>query len=513
LFKQPEDTGTRVVFNTGILYIKMFFTIAASLYTVRLLLDALGTSDYGIYTLIAGVISLLSFLNGAMTVSTQRYLSFHQGTGDVQMQRKVFNNSWILHVGIGLLVSVGLLITMPFLFNGFLNIDADRISIAKDLYYFVLISLFFTIISVPFTASLNAHENMLWSAIVLILQSFLKLLIAISLYNFVETDRLFYYGLLMAGVSVISFLLYAIFCLKKYKECSITQFEIDKPLIKELGSFAGWNLYTNLCYVLNTQGSNIIFNLFFGTRVNAAYGIAFQVNGQMKNLSRSLLQALNPQIMISEGLNDRQRTIRISMLASKFGFFLMAIFAIPCIFEMPALLKIWLKDVPEYTTIFSSYFLIATLINQLTVGISPAIQAIGRIRNFQLIIGSVALINLPIAYFLLTIGQPASSVLVIIVLIEIITGILKIVLFERNCEISFTEYFKSVVMKMILPTIINCMLIYVATTLVFSSLQIIPAFTISFVCFPVLFYLLGFNKIEKGLIITLIKKIWQRLNI
>lgn len=484
----------------------MLITMVISLFSVRLVLNALGAVDYGIFTLIAGIISILSFLNAAMTVSTQRYLSFHQGTGNSEMQKKVFTNSWILHVGIGFVVVALLAILMLFLFDGFLNITADRISTAKMIYYFMMVSVFFAMISTPFTASLDSHENMLWIAVVTIVQSFLRLLIAFSLFYFVEADRLFYYGLLIAGTSVVSFMLYAVFCLKNYEECSVKSFMVDKPLMKELAGFAGWNLYSNICYLLNTQGVNLILNLFFGTIVNAAYGIALQVNGQLKNLSLSLLKALNPQIMKSEGMNDRQRMLRVSMMASKFGFFLMAIFAIPSIFEMSVILKFWLKNVPENTIIFCSYFLLATLINQLTIGISPAIQAVGRIKNFQIIIGTVALLYLPLSYLLLMLGQPASSVFVLLVIFEIITGLIKIAFLKINCEIPANEYLKTVVAKMIFPALLICALIYLATIGINSNKQIIITFAISLTVFPVLFYFFGLNDFEKKNIKILLKK-------
>lgn len=237
------NAANKVALNTGILYAKMLITIGISLYSTRLVLNYLGESDFGVFNLIAGVIAMLAFLNAAMTTSTQRYLSFHQGTGDFEMQKKVFANSWILHILIGIIVVIALEgIAPPFLFNGFLNISPDRISAAKAVYQFMTASVFFTIIAVPFTASLNAHENMLWISIVLIIESIFKLLIAISLAYFIQTERLIYYGFFTAIIAFVSFLLYGIYCLKKYKECIVTNYQIDKSLMKEIGSFAGWSL-------------------------------------------------------------------------------------------------------------------------------------------------------------------------------------------------------------------------------------------------------------------------------
>ncbi|MCI9846282.1 oligosaccharide flippase family protein [Flavobacterium pectinovorum] len=505
--EQQKSTSIRVALNTGVLYARMLISMGISFYSVRLVLNALGTADFGLFNLITGVIVMFTFLNAAMTTSTQRYLSFHQGTGDLDMQVKVFANSWILHIIIGFVIVAVLLALSPFFFDGFLNIPVDRVSTAKSIYYFLAGSMFFTVVTVPFTALLNAHENMLWLAVVMVIESFLKLVVAFSLTWFAEEDRLFFYGFLMAGVTIVSFLLYAIFCLKKYNECSIRSFAVDKILMKELGSFAGWNLFANICYVLNTQGINVLLNVFFGIIVNAAYGIANQVNGQVRGLSFTLLQALNPQIMKSEGMNNRERMLRTAMWATKLGFFLVAFFAIPLIFQMSVVLKFWLKNVPEHTDVFCSLFLIATLINQLTVGITPAIQAMGNIKNFQITIGSVALLTLPICYLSLKYGgMPTSFVFVVIVAVEIITGFLKIVILKKQSGVQISEYLKSVI-KMVIPICITCAIVYLATNWIHSDIRIVLTLAISFILFPVVFYFIGLDSVEKNQIVALIQRL------
>ncbi|WP_417940013.1 oligosaccharide flippase family protein [Flavobacterium sp. RS13.1] len=506
--QQKKSTSIQVALNTGVLYARMLISMGISFYSVRLVLNALGAADFGLFNLITGVIAMFAFLNAAMTTSTQRYLSFYQGAGDLGMQVKVFANSWILHIIIGLIIVIVLLALSPFFFDGFLNIPIDRVSTAKSIYYFLAASMFFTVVTVPFTALLNAHENMLWLAVVMIIESFLKLVVAFSLTWFAEEDRLFFYGFLMVGVTIVSFVLYAIFCFKKYKECSIRRFAVDKVLLKELGSFAGWNLFANICYVLNTQGINVLLNVFFGIMVNAAYGIANQVNGQVRGLSFTLLQALNPQIMKSEGMNNRQRTLTTAMWATKLGFFLVSFFAIPLIFQMPVVLKFWLKNVPENTDVFCSLFLIATLINQLTVGITPAIQAMGNIKKFQITIGSVALLTLPICYLSLKYGGMSTTfVFVVIVTVEIITGFLKIVILKKQSGVPISEYLKSVI-KMVIPICITCALVYLATNWIqHSGIRFVLTLAISFILFPVVFYFIGLETVEKNQIVVLMQRL------
>jgi len=502
--------ANRVILNTGILYAKMLITMGISLYSIRLVLNTLGESDYGIFNLIAGVIAMLSFLNAAMTTSTQRYLSFHQGTKDIEMQKKIFANSWILHIAIGVIVFVLLLALVPFLFRGFLNIPSDRISTAKTIYYFMSVSMFFTIISVPFTASLNARENMLWIAIVNTIESIIKLGIALSLLWFIQSERLVAYGVLMAALSVIVFFLYAVYCLKRYSECNIKNYQVDKFLIKELGSFAGWNMFGALCGVARTQGLAVILNLFFGTVINAVYGIANQLSGQLSFFSQTMLRAINPQIMISEGINDRQRTLRLSMMASKFGFFLLAFFAIPCIFEMPVILKIWLKNVPENTVLFCSLVLIAMMINQLTIGLQSAFQAIGKIKVYQSIVGSILLFNLPIAYILLKTGLPSYSVLLSFICMEFTACLFRLFLLKKIAGLSIREYIEKVLLKEMIPTSMMVLTCWIITNYMNFEFRFLVTGIISVVIFSGFIYLTGLCTDEKCLVNNLVKKVIKR---
>ena len=511
MLKQPQQASTRVVMNTGILYAKMLITMGITLYSTRLVLNALGASDYGIFNLIAGVIAMLSFLNAAMTVSTQRYLNFHQGTGNFEMQKKIFTNSWVLHIGIGLVVVVLLLALAPFLFDGFLNIPADRIPTAKMLYYFMSISVFFTIISVPFTASLNAHENMLWIAIVNIIESVFKLAIALSLAWFIQSERLIVYGILMAILSLISLSLYAVYCLRKYSECSVRNYQIDKLLIKEIGGFVGWNLLGSFSNVGRTQGLAIVLNVFFGTVINAAYGIANQVAGQLNFFSQTMLRALNPQIMKSEGMNDRQRMLRLSMMASKFGFFLLAFIAIPCIFEMPTILKLWLKNVPDNTVVFCNLILIGTLIMQLTVGIPSMMQSVGKIKFYTLAVGGMMFLNLPIAIAFLMIGLPAYSVLISFIFTESIIVFLRLFFAKKIADLSIKEYVYRVFIKELLPIITSIITCWIIIHFLNFNFRFLFTISVSVLVFAISIYFTGLCADEKVLVNNMLKKAFKKI--
>lgn len=496
----------KVIKNTGILYTRMLLTIGISLYTTRVILEALGVEDYGIYNLVAGVINMLSFLNAAMTTSTQRYFSFYLGKGNSSNQSKVFSNSLLLHIIVGIIIFLILQLLGLVLFDNFLNIPESKIDAAKNIYLIMGITTFFTIISTPFSASLIAHENMFWVAIVNVIEVVLKLCIALMLFTSIN-NSLQVYTISIAVISAISLSLYSIVCFNKYQECSWRIWQnIDYKLIKELSLFAGWNLFGAACGIARIQGLAIILNLFFGAKINAAYGLANQVAGQLTFFSVSMLQALNPQIMQSEGAGDRKRMLKLSMMGSKFSFFLLSFIAIPVIFEMPAILKIWLKVVPDYTIDFCSLILIGIMSNQLTIGLQSAFQATGKIKIYQISVGSLILLNLPIAYFLLKLNFHPNYVLISFIGIELLACIFRVYLLNILGGLSIEEYIKRVLFKEIIPTLSTIITCYVITAYLHFTNRFVLTLIASIAVFVLTIYIAGLCEDESAVIKNFIKK-------
>lgn len=505
------NAANRVAANTLILYGRMLLTMGITLYSTRLVLNALGSTDYGIYNLVAGIIVMLSFLNTAMATSSQRYLSFHQGRKDLQKQKEVFTNSFFLHIVIGILIVIGLETAGLFLFDGFLNIPADRIESARIIYHYMAITVFFTVITVPFNGLLTAHENMLWVAFVNIVETLLKLGIALFLYT-LSSDRLVVYGILTASIVVVSFIMYSVFCFKKYPECTFKG--VMKPeagFVKELAGFAGWNLFGALCSMGRNQGLALILNLFFGAVINAAYGIANQVNSQLLFLSRTMLRALNPQIMKSEGAGDRARVIKLSVMASKFSFFLLSAIGLPVIFEMKDILEFWLGEVPDYTVIFCQLIIIGAIINQLSVGLQSAILAVGDIKFYHIMIGSVMLLNLPLSYVILNyFNAPPYIVLVTYVIIESIASVLRVYIAEKKASFTFHTFLNKIVLRVILPLIIMLIGNFLFITSFHFYLRFLVTIVFSSIVYSLLFYLISFEKEEKKLVQNIVEKIRNR---
>ncbi len=488
----------KVILNTGILYGRMLLTVGISLFSTRIILNALGSTEFGIFNLLGGVIAVLSILNTAMATSTQRFLSFYQGRGDLDKQKDVFRHSLVIHIGISVLV-VGIIeLAGPFLFDGFLNISPENIPAARAVYHFMAGSVFFTIMSVPFSGVLIAHENMFWVAFVAVVETLLKLGVALLL-MVLERDKLIAYGFFTCCISIISCILSVAFCLRKYDECSFRNLlPVNKRLLKELSSFAGWNLFGSLSGVSRDHGFAILLNIFFGTIVNAAYGIAIQISSQLTFFSTAMIRALVPQIVKSEGAGDRQRMLRLSMMASKFGFFLLVVIAVPCIFEMEAILRFWLHKVPENTQIFCSLLLVSIMINHLTIGLQSALQATGRIRVYQLLVSMIVISNLPVAYFLLKSNLPVYYPLAAFSVVEMVACATRLLLLKKIAGLSIRQFLSRVIGKEVVPVMTICLVCFLVT----RYNNILPFRFIltglSSVCiFPIVVFFAGLCKDEK----------------
>lgn len=506
------NATNRVVLNTSFLYAKMLISMFIALYSTRIVLNALGINDFGIFNLVAGVIAMLSFLNAAMAVSTQRYISYYIGAKDEGKLNSVFKSSVILHLVIGVIVIIVLEAAGYFLFNGFLNIAPERTPSAMLVYHFMVISTFFTINAVPYDAAIIAHENFSFDAIVGVLESILKLAIAIAL-TFSLSDRLILYGVLMAVLTISIRVTKSIYCYTKFSECkTYRKASFDLKLIKEMFSFSGWNMFGALCGMGRNQGIAIILNLFFGTVVNAAYGIAYQVNAQLASFSSNMLKALNPQIIKSEGSGNRQRMLHLSLLASKLGFFLLAFFAMPLIFEMPFVLKLWLKNVPEHTIIFCQLILVMSLTNQLTIGSYTALQATGKIKIYQPVTGSLLLLNIPVSWGLLKLGNPPHIVLVSMIVIEILASGSKLFFWITVAGLKLSNYINKVIIPVLLPTSGSLLLIgllYINTGVSSTIFSLVLFCALWAAVYIILIYYLGTGKQEKELIRNFLRKKFQ----
>ena len=339
------STHTRVIRNTGYLYVKMIFTMFTSLYSTRLILSSLGASDFGLFNVLGGAIAMLGFLNSTMANATQRFMSYAEGEELLDKKRTIFNVSFILHIVIAIITVLLLLVAMYPLFNGVLTIDTGRKTAAIIVYFSLIFSTVLTIINVPYDAVMNAHENMLYYSIVGIFESLLKLIVA-YICVYISCDKLVIYGILMASIPLITLSIMKVYCHRHYEECIIApRIYWDRAIFKQISSYFGWNFLTAFSSLFSIQGVGLVLNHFFGSILNAAQGIASQVNGAVSNFSGNMMKALNPVITKSAGSKNFDIMNNAVLAGCKFSALLTMIFGIPLSLEINYVLSVWLKDV------------------------------------------------------------------------------------------------------------------------------------------------------------------------
>ena len=506
-------TSERIFKNTVFLYVKMGITVFISLYTTRLILNALGASDFGIFGVVGGVITMLGFLNGAMANATQRFMSYSQGQGNQDRQRYIFNNSLVLHWGIAIIVGLLLELAALLFFNGILNIEPSRIEAAKWIYHFMVISTIFTIVSVPYDAAINAHENMLYYSIVGILESILKLVIALYVvYTFY--DKLITYGLLMAVLAIFLLIIKQLYCQSKYTECKIRiKGYISKDVIKELTGFAGWNFIGTAGTLLGNCGGNVVVNHFFGTSINAAQNVGAQLRGQMLTFSNNMLKALTPVIVKKEGAGDHQAMLKFSLTGSKLSFLIFALFAIPFIVETPFILKVWLKNVPGWAVCFSRFQMIIALMEQLTITLGTTISATGKIKEINVFSSIARLVPLFLYVLIFALGaQPYWQYVIILLNFGLIINGFTIYQCKKHCGLSVNLFCKTVLYPCCFCSIVSFM-IGIIPTLLYNEgwLRLILSISLIFVVYLLLAYFIGLNSEEKKMISNLFNKLIKKI--
>lgn len=499
------NNASRVVINTTAQYIRIIINICLSLYSTRLVLSALGVVDYGIYTLVAGVIALISFMVNAMVVTTQRYMSYYYSQNNIEKLKEIFCSSIILHVLFGVLVAVLIETVGVFLFNGFFNIAPERMHTAYSIYHWMTVMLFISFIAAPFRALLISHENIVYISIIDIIDGVLKLLIAFLILR-VDTDKLLLYVILLFCVQLFNLFAFAVFDYSKYEECIVPCKHYIRPeYIREISSFAGWTIYGIGCHTGRTQGFSIILNKFFSLAVNAAFGIALQLSGAINQLSSSLMNAMNPQIVKSEGCGNRERMLRLSEMESKFCYFLIALVSIPCIVEMPAILEAWLDDVPEHAVFFCRFILLTTLADQLTCGLITANQAIGNVKQYSLVINSIKLFSLVPILISLLLGGGLYYCMVFYVGMELVCAISRLPFIRKTGGLSIRGFIKRVFLMEIIPTIVISLTPILFTNIYEAPYRFIITVIVTFILGSLSILLTGLCHDEKDIMYNVLK--------
>ena len=501
-YRQFENSGRRVVFNTAIMYVQFVLNVLIGLISVRLILKALGQSDYGLYDVIAGVISLFSFITASLAQSTMRFISVGLGAGGTKESADIYSASFWLHFIISLIICL-LLEIVAFAFGGSLNIPSERMSTAIIVFHCMVISLFFNINISPLNALVSSCENFLFISILAIIDSVLKLCIAISLL-YTAFDKLLLYGVLMMLVSVFNYFVYFVYSKKKYP----LLFYIvrpDIPRIKSLTGFVGWTLLDTFSSTINRQGYAIMFNKFFGTVMNTSFALSRQLEGQVFTISAGVVNSMKPQILKSYGNDDVDRMYRLSLTAGKFGLYMMSLVCIPLIVMMPDVLHLWLSDYPSDTIIFSRLLIGACMMEQITRGLVYANQASGDIKWFSLIVSSLRILALPVSIVFLLLGYDAWVAILLFFIFESIGSLSRVFILSKISDFKPSLFFKDVVFDVAIPLAVSflfCTMIYPLGTGITWMLIVI---LLTVVLFVILIFIVGLTCEEKVFLTSLIK--------
>ena len=448
----PEQISNnkRIAKNTLILYFRMGITLIVSLYTSRVILAALGVEDYGIYNVVGGVVALLNIISGSMTAATGRFLSYELGRGQDNQLNETFSTLLNVHIMIGVVVLIlGEVLGMWFLENK-LNIPPDRIEASIWVLQFSLLSFFFTVINVPYSASVVSHEEMGVFAYISIFEVIAKLAVAFIL-TYTQHDRLIVYALLLAVVSIITQFVYYIYC-RKFDECRF-RIVFDTSLIKNIVSFIGWAFLGNASVVIKNQGVTVLLNMFFGPVVNAAQGVANQVESISSRFVYSYMMAANPQIIKLYSADEKPLMHNLIFRSSKFSAFLLLLLLSPVVLNIDLLLGLWLKEVPDHSSAFVVLTLIYAFLDTLTAPLVTGVLSTAKIKRYELLITFSYLAMVAVIYACFKLGMAAEVAFIVSILCKLV--VLFILLFESNklYDLPLGAYLKRVVVPVFLPLV------------------------------------------------------------
>lgn len=450
------NNSNRIILNSVYIYIGVIISTFVSLFSVPILLKNLGTNDYGLYSLVAGVIAMLSFVKSSMIVTVQRFLNVAFGANDFRKANKIYSVSVLLYYTVAIVIVILIELLGPLVSEGYLNIENNRISAAIFLFQVLVISTFFTTISVPYDALFNVYEDMWLFSFFNAIESLLRLVLAIILGYIFSYDRLVVYAIGIAVIGVLIFISKCIICKRKYHEIHFVHIEKrDLSIAIEIFSFIGWNLYSTLAKMFSTQGFAVVLNLSMGTVVNAAYGIANQVNGCLQHFTSSIEKAFNPQIMKSEGMNERGRVVKMAVLSTKYCAWIYSLFAIPLLVSLQFIFSVWLKTPPDHSIVFTRIVVAASMISMLSSGISSIFYAIGIVKNYLLCLGTILIAMVFVGYGIMKSGLPVEWVVSLFIIIEFILMFVRLYYANKYVAYSINNYLKQIIwpyLKVAFPT-------------------------------------------------------------
>lgn len=501
-----SDNNARIAKNTLMLYIRMFVTLIVGLFTSRVILDALGIEDYGIYNLVAGFVAMFNILRSGLVSATQRFITYDLGRGDTSELNRTFSTCVIIYIAISVFAVIIAETFGMWFINNKLNIPDTRLFAAHWTFHLSLVMLIVSFISFPYNSLIISHERMNAFAYISIYEVVAKLLLTYLLF-ISKYDKLIVYSLLMCLVQISIPILYIFYCRKNFVESKVLWL-FDKQKVKEIYSYTSWAMLGGFASVGLTQGLNVILGMFFSPIVNAARGIAVQIQGIINSFVSNFQLAMDPQIVKSYARGDYQYMQQLVFNSSKYSFYLLFLLSLPVMLETDMLLSLWLVDIPENTSLFFRLVIITTIYDAFSNPFAKAIQATGKIRNYQLIYSTMLLIIVPISYFFLMLGFDSYIVFVVHIVVGLFASFARIIIASKVTKMNLS-LFKKVVLVPI--SFVVTLSLFISVSLKYFLYEsFISSFIVLFVSLLVVLlsiFFCGISKSEQSFFIDKIKSI------
>ncbi|GHU67747.1 hypothetical protein FACS189413_03090 [Bacteroidia bacterium] len=440
-----QENNKRIAKNTLMLYFRQILILFVSFYTVRVVLNVLGIEDYGIYNVVGGIVTFFSFLSGSMASATQRFFSFALGQNNFEKLKTTFTINWLIYGAIALIAVILLETVGCWFVSKHLNIPLGRYEAVVCVYHFAVFSFVTSIMTSPFTAMITAHEDMRIFAYVSIIEAIMKLSV-VFLLQYLAGDKLEVYGILLFAVSLINAIIYIAICMRKYQECQFRQFYWDNRLLREIVGFTTWTLFGQVTSVARNQGITILINQFFNPVVVAAKAIASSITNQINLFSNNFNIGLYPPIIKSYAAGNKMEMFSLIFRGSKITFFLMWVFALPLFLEMDTILQVWLKNPPPGTILFTRLALIEVLITSISLPITTAARAPGKMKFYEFTLGCIQIAIFIVSWFVLVLGAAAYSVFIVAIVANLLMFLVRLLIVKQLIDIPLRNYYVRVVL-------------------------------------------------------------------
>ncbi|MBR6520974.1 MAG: lipopolysaccharide biosynthesis protein [Paludibacteraceae bacterium] len=504
-----SENNKRIAKNTMVLYVRMFVMMLISFFTAGITLNALGVDDYGINNVVGGLVSMFSLLSNSLTSATGRFITFSLGKGDFDEQKRVFSTAVNIHVILAIVVVLAIETVGVWFLNNRMNIPPDRLYAANWVLQCSTISFAISLFSVPYNSLIYAYERMSAFAWFTIYDAITKLIIIASIYYY-GGDKLILLAIISLIPGVIKQVIYWIYCRRHFPE-SEYHFIWDKTMFKDMFSFSFWNFIGGTAGLLKDQGVNILINLFTAPAVNAARGIAMQLNGMIGQFSGSFMGAFMPQVTKYYASGDLTEMHKLMFRGTRFSYYIFMFIAIPLFFEVETVLQVWLGQVPEHTVLFTRLALLLSLLEMWSSVLITAQNATGRIRNYQLVVGTILLLNFPLSYLMLYLGFMPEITLVVALVVGVACLIARLCFLRKTILLPVGDYLYQVVFNTAFVTLLSSVLPYLCSQFITNVwFNFFGVCIVSVISSLVVIYFVGCNRLERQLVVGLLLKFKSR---